>query len=385
LKKEPLFSRNFILICLASFASFSSFYFLLATLPVYVIQLGGSESEVGLIIGVFSASAVVLRLFIGGLSDIHGAKLFILIGTALLSVCSGLYALAATTFALLLIRVFHGAAWASFGTAASALVADIVPKTRRGEAMGYYGMASNLAMAIGPALGIYFMQKRSFPFLFIVSAILALVSTFLSSFIIKETESKSASKPVFPGFSALIEKTALYPAAVLCLVAVTYGSIVSFLPVYAVKKNISNPGWFFTVYAITLLLARSYTGILSDRRGRGFVIVPGLVLAVAALSLLAFANSLVVFLAAAFLYGLAFAAIQPAIIALVIDRAPKNRRGAAMATFSMSMDVGIGGGSFLWGFIAQVYNYETIYLSSSFIAFAAIFIFVFAPRLKSKT
>jgi len=377
--QEKLFTPNFLLASLVTLASFSSFYFLLATLPVYIVQVGGSESEVGLIIGVFSAVAVVLRPFVGRAADDRGKRLFILAGTALLAICSGLYTLARTVPLLLSLRLIHAVGWASFGTSTNALIADLAPKSRRGAAMGYFGMFSNLAMAVGPAIGVIMMTSFSFPVLFAASAGVALLAVILA-LPIKEPVHEARLVATTGAGNGIIERTALFPSMVLTLTAVTYGSIVSFLPLYAAKHQVENPGFFFTVYAITLIVSRGFTGQLSDRYGRRAVIAPGLVLATAGLWLLSAATSVPALIVVAILYGLAFASIQPALMALVVDRAPASRRGAAMGTYSAAMDLGIGIGSIIWGFVAQVAGFEVMYVASGCFALLALAAFLAGTR-----
>jgi MFS family permease len=367
-----LLSANFLLTCLTAFFSFTSFYLLLATLPVYIIEIGGTESEVGLIIFAFSTTAVTLRLLVGRAADERGKRFLMIAGALALSVCSGLYAAARSVLSLLALRVVHGVGWATYGTAANALVADIAPPERRGEAMGYYGMFSNLSMAIGPALGVFLMKRIGFGGLFLAAAAVALVA-FLLGLPIREPP--RVSPPAARAQGAWIERAALFPSAVLTLAAMSYGAIVSFLSIYAQKKGMENPGAFFTVYAVTLLAARGVTGRLSDRLGRAAVIAPGLLLAGVGIGLLAFANSTAAFLVIAVLYGLAFAAMQPALMALVVDRAAPGRRGAAMGMFATAMDLGIGGGSLVWGFVAQQRGYEFMYLAAGAVTLATLVVF----------
>ncbi|MHB1134947.1 MAG: MFS transporter [Chloroflexota bacterium] len=383
--REPLVTRNFVLACLVTLASFASFYLLLATLPVFVLrEAGGSEADVGLIIGVFSGTTVLLRPFIGARADVRGRRAFIVAGNVVMALAGGLYGLARTVPLLLGLRVFHGLGWASFGTATNALVADVVPRSRRGEAMGYYGMFSNLAMALGPALGIFLMQSAGFATLFAVVAGLGVLAVLLSLLIHEPARVLAPAGPGAqrsPAPGGVLERTALFPGAVLALTTVTYGSLVSFLPLYAFRQGLTdNPGLFFTVYAVVLIVARGFTGTISDRWGRGAVIAPGLLLAAVALWVLAAANSLALLLVVAVLYGLAFAAVQPAIMALVVDRAPAQRRGAAMGTFSAAMDLGIGGGSVLWGFVAQAAGYQTMYLASGGVALLALAVYLVGAR-----
>lgn len=377
--KEKLFTADFLLVSFTTLAAFFSFYFLMATLPIYVIRIGGTEAQVGLILGVFGATAVALRPFVGKATDDHGKRLFILAGNGLLCIASGLYTLIVSVPLLLGLRVFHGVGWASFTTASSALAADLAPRSRRGEAMGYFGMFSNLAMAAGPALGVVLMNSYSFPVLFASAAGVALLATLLS-LRLKEPLRSAQQVPPKGSNQGVIEHTALFPAAVLFLTTITYGSIVSFLPIFATRQGIDNPGLFFTAYAITLIAARSFTGQLSDRFGRTVVIAPGLGLAAIALWILSTASSMAAFLVVAALYGLAFAAIHPTLMAFVVDRAAPHRRGAAMGTFSTAMDLGISTGSFLWGFVAQTAGYGTMYVASGIVALIALVVFLIGAK-----
>jgi len=107
-----------------------------------------------LIIGVFTISAVILRPFIGQMVDRRGRKNILISGLLVFLVSMLLYNYTNSVTSLLLLRVFHGIGWGAATTAATTLIADIAPPNRRGEAMGVFGMASNIAMAIGPVLSM---------------------------------------------------------------------------------------------------------------------------------------------------------------------------------------------------------------------------------------
>jgi MFS family permease len=179
-KNETLFSKNFILTSLSTFTLFSSFYFLLITLPIYIQKIGGTESEIGLIIGVFTISAVVLRPFIGQEVDRRGRKIILISGLLVFLVSMLLYIYTNSVTSLLLLRIFHGIGWGAATTAATTLIADIAPPSRRGEAMGIFGISSNVAMAIGPVLSIILLQAYDFPIIFAIGAGIALVSLLLA-------------------------------------------------------------------------------------------------------------------------------------------------------------------------------------------------------------
>jgi MFS family permease len=336
---------------------------------VYVEGLGATAAQVGGIMAVMSATAVILRPFVGKAADARVGRRFITVGLVVLAVANAAYGLTHSLPPVFLLRIAHGVGWAVFGTAAYAFVAHIVPAERRGEAMGYYGMASNLAMAVGPALGAWVMARSGFPVLFGVAAALALAGFGLSLGL----EKLPAGPPAVEG--ALLERSALLPSLVYALFCVTYGAVISFLPLYARARGITHPAWFFTTYALTLILTRSLTGWLSDRHGRARVIVPGLLLAAVALVIFAFASTLAAFLLVSVLYGLALAALQPAMLALVVDRAPAGRRGAAMGTFTMGIDLGIASGAGLGGLVAARFGFSTMYLLAAGVALLAVLSF----------
>lgn len=372
--KAPLFTRSFVLVCLATLTAFVSFYFLLATLPLYIVEIGGTESQVGFIIGVFGSSALLLRPLVGREADVWGRRRLILGGCVVLLVSSLLYSLTDSMAGLLAVRILHGAGWAAFGTASAALVADVIPPQRRGEGMGYYGISINLAMAVGPAAGIFIQRSLSFTWLFVVGGAVAAISVVFAALLNEPPGNRSNQR------GPLFERAAFFPSTVLGLMALTYGSIVSFLPLFAVKRGLGNPGLFFTVFAIVLILSRSPAGRLSDRYGRGVTVIPGLVLAAMGLGLLSTAASVPAFLGVALLYGLAFALVQPSLMALMVDRVSPARRGAAMGTFTAAMDLGIGGGSFLWGFVAQAAGFPAMYQAAAVAAIVALAAFLAGSR-----
>ncbi|VVB96633.1 Multidrug resistance protein MdtG [uncultured archaeon] len=368
-KNKKLFTRNFVLTTLSTITIFTSFYFLLVTLPIYILQLGGSESEIGLIIGVFTISSVLLRPFIGRELDMRGRKKILLAGSLVFLLSTLLYNYTTSVTTLLLLRVLHGAGWGAATTAGSTLIADIAPAGRRGEAMGIFGMASNVAMAIGPALSILLLDSTSFPTLFAVSASIALVSLLLV-LPISETIVVHPKNPLF-------SKEALFPSAMMFAVSLTYGSIVSFLSLFAQKEGITNPGIFFTVFAITLIIVRAFAGKISDIKGRNYVIVPGMVIITLGLWVLSTASTLWVFLISAFLYGLGFGLVHPSLMALLVDRVSERTLGAAMGTFTAAFDLGIGTGSIALGIVLQFYGFSVLYfLGGAIVLIVAVFFMI---------
>lgn len=324
---------------------------------------------------------MIVRPFSGIAADIWGRKLIMILGSVGMAASAVLYVIALSTGPLLGVRILQGLTFSVTNTAAAALVADISPPLRRGEAVGYYGMSNNMAMASGPALGVLIMEKIDFNGLFLISSSLALVS-FVFALLIREPVRQS--RPPLIHRPPLIVRTALFPTFIFYSFTIAAGAVVTFLPLFAVQRGIGNPGLFFTVQALVMVAVRSWTGQLSDRYGRGAVAVPGLIIGAISIALLSQASSLAMFLGAAVLYACAFASIQPALMALVIDRAKTETRGTAMGTYMLAMDLGMGSGALIWGLLSDAWGYSRMYLVASLMLLISIAAFLWVSRHNRK-
>jgi MFS family permease len=371
-----IWTRPFILILAVSFLLFLSMYMLLPTLPIYAQTLGANETIAGTIVGLFTISAVLVRPFFGNLLDRRSRRSILITGIVILLVSVLAHTLAFFIAILLVLRVAHGVGWGASTTASATIASDLVPADKRAEGMGYYGVASTIAMAIGPALGLYLIGSGNFKILFFSSAIIAalgLAGAFFLNYEKKLQIAKAARVQATRG--VIIERTALPPSLVLLFVTVTYGGIMTFIPLYANTRGVENIGLFFTVYAVVLLVSRPLIGRLADRFGGYKFVAPGILLVAAALLLLGQARSLPLFLISGVVYGIGFATVQPVLNAAMISLAPIERRGAANATFSVAMDLGIGLGSIILGLVVQNAGYAFMYGSSAIFALAALIVY----------
>ena len=380
---ERIFSKDFNLVLFANALAFGSFYLLLATLPLFVKHLGGSDTGVGIVMGSFAITAVVLRPFVGRYSDVSGRKRLMIWGAVAVAAICLLYGEATGVVFLVLLRVAYGVGWAVFGTAAWAMASDIAPATRRGEAMGYFGIAMNVSMAVGPAAGVFLVQTWGYGALFWVAAGLAGAAALGSLGLSSDHVVRQRRGSRRGAAGTVLLKSALFPSAVLVCMALTYASVITFLPVYAEVKDLGNPGVFFSVYAVFLIVSRGPLGKASDRFGRGHVVAPGMALIAVSMLLLAWVTSFVGMLVVAAIYGLAAGAVQPVLMAWTVDRARLSERGAAMGTFTAAMDVGVGVGSLAWGVLADAAGFGAVYVVSAAVAGIGLLLLVGGGGLRS--
>lgn len=172
-QRPAVWTLPFTLAVAATTSIFAGFYLLIPALPPFAAALGASKSMVGLVISIYSLAAIPARLLSGSQMDRLGRKRFLLAGLVIFAVTAGLYTLAGSLRVLLALRILHGLSWGWITTAMSALVAEMAPASRRGEAIGYWSLAPTLAMAIAPMSGTVLISAMGFPAVFAATAGLA--------------------------------------------------------------------------------------------------------------------------------------------------------------------------------------------------------------------
>ncbi|MUV37502.1 Quinolone resistance protein NorA [Lentibacillus sp. JNUCC-1] len=361
---DKIWSRDFVLICLANFFIFLGFQMTLPTLPLFVKELGGSDQMIGVIVGSFTFTALIFRPYAGHALESKGRQFVYMVGIAVFTVSLGTFAFITTIAFLIMMRMAQGIGFGLASTATGTIATDLIPPKRRGEGMGYFGLSGNLALAFGPALGLTLAGIISFKALFLITAALGLTAFLLASLIRYKKVEQSPNKAVTVKFD-IFEKTALQPSILLFFITFTFGGIASFLPLYAAKKDIPGIEGYFLVYALFLMVSRLFAGKIYDRRGHIAVFLPGTVLIFIAMILLSWLPNMGVMLLAAGIYGLGFGAVQPALQAWAVDEAPGNRKGMANATFFSFFDLGVGLGALIFGQIAFMFDYAVIYATAA--------------------
>jgi MFS family permease len=374
--------RPFVVLWLATLLFYLGFQLLLPVIPLYAVELGAREAHVGFIIGAFALGAMVPRPLAGDLADRIGRRPFVLLGTAIFALAPLGYAMVGSIPGLLVLRLFHGTGMGFGPTAATVIATDLTPPERRGAAMGVFGLASAVALAAGPYLGGELVRRVGFTATFLVATTIeagALVlawtlpetrpSTRLAPGPLRASVASAAAPSVLGRFwRRWFSAAALYPSGLVLALYVSYGGLAALLPLFAERRQLGNPGLFFTVFALVSLAIRSPAGRLSDRFGRRVLIAPALAASGVSLVLLGLAASQRTFLAAAALYGVGFGAGQPALLAMTADRVPPEERGRAMGTLYTAWELGISGGSILLGLCATRLGYQATWWTAAAIA-----------------
>lgn len=373
--QPPIFTRNFIYVTIINLFVFFSFQMIFPTLPLYIKSLGGTDSVIGLVAGTFTVTSLITRPFAGLSLDKFGRRQIFILGLLVLFFTAFAYSLANSVFMIVLIRLLHGLGWGIAGTATSTVAAEIIPRERFGEGMGYFSMANSVSMAIAPAAGLYIAHRYGFQVVFGASAVLVICGLLLA-FAIRYrsyTPNPVAKQPLY-------EKSAFGPALMIFFTSMTFGGISSFLPLYALSRGIPNIGIFFTVYAAAIFISRPLSGRIVDKYSYDVTIIPGLILIAVASFMIGEAKELSAFLFAAVVYGLGFGTTQMTLQTMVVKNVRQSRLGAANATFFSGVDSGMGVGAIVLGSLAQLYGYSIMYLISSGVVILALIIYIFFLR-----
>jgi MFS family permease len=368
--------KDFFFTWINRFSFFLAHHLTRPILPLYLVSFGASSTVIGAVMAVFTITATTMRIPVGLLIDRIGRKPFLIAGVALFAVGNFGYLWAPSILLMLPFRMLHGVGWSGCTTAVATLAADIAPQKRRGELIGYAAMASSLGGAIGPVAGFALLQRFEFSGVFLGSAALLFVSLILAAFV-KEPQHGPRSNRREKWIDLLVIPENLLPAVAVAFLSFGHGGILTFLPIHALKLGLENPGLWFGLYALCLLLSRPVAGPLSDRISRRAVIIPGLILNLLGIGILALASSPAWLMAAAVVGGFGTGAAQPALMTVAVDQTSSERRGQSMAQYQCFYDLGIGLGSLTLGAFLDLVdqNFSLMYAATAVVALIGLWIY----------
>ena len=384
--EERLFTRDYLFVCLAAFLMSFSFFILVPTLPLYLKDTFGiSQALIGVVLSCYVVAVLSVRPLAGFVADALPRKSVYIVAYAIfVASFLGYFFITQTLALFILLRVFHGFSFGMLTTAGNTLVIDVMPASRRGEGLGYYGVTGNLAMATGPMAGLFVVASGNYTLLFLTSLITGLVGLILAVSV-RAPRKIAAERGEFKlSADRFFLKEGTRACVAFFLLAIPYGMTTSYMALYANEVGITrSAGLFFTVMAAGLITSRLHSG---KRVDRGFVtetirlgiciaffgaMGEALLATVAAWSVTA---GYVLYFITAFLFGFGYGTMFPAYNTLFINLAPNSRRATANATYLTGWDVGIGGGMLFGGMLAEG-GYARCYILGALLVVLGLIVF----------
>ena len=380
---KSTYTTQFWLLCASSYLFFASFNMIIPELPAYLTRLGGEEYK-GFIISLFTITAGVSRPFSGKLADRLGRIPVMVIGAGVCFVTALLYPAITTVFGFLALRFFHGFSTGFKPTGTTAYAADVVPVHRRGEAMGIIGMSGSLGMASGPTIGSTLANNFTTDIMFYASSAFAILSILILLGMKETVEDRQKFHwgMLKMGRHEIIDMAVMTPSIVMVLCTFSFGMILTIIPDLSDHLGIVNRGYFFTIFTVSSILIRILAGRLSDRIGRSAVVMTATLFYAVAMGTLALADTKFIFFLAAVIFGLGNGMNSPTLFAWTVDLSDPGRRGRAMATIFIALELGITVGAIVsgWLYANEAANFPVTFAMGALLSFVAFVFMIFRRR-----
>lgn len=351
-------------------------YVLVAALPIVITsELSGSDLDAGLAMTYFQIGTILCRIFAGRLIDGFNKRIVLLISTALFFIIMGLFNFTTSLEAVFVLRGLHGVVFALGTTVMATLAVLVLPPNRKGEGVNMFAIFSNIAMVLGPAIGLYALSSYGSMALYIFLTVMTGLAMVLSNIIPLSKELTLPKQSKYKGWhiSQFIENKSLPWALMGLFIGFSYSGVLVFIPI---ELNSMGAGiWgsaFFAIFALMIIISRPIVGKIYARYGSKIIIYTGLGLFILGLFVLGLAITPLAILFTAPLLGLGYGAAQPAFQALAIQSAPIERAGVSTATYFLALDISVGAGSVILAVLASAWGYQYLYMFTALVMVIAL-------------
>jgi MFS family permease len=375
--RPRVWTRSFMIVTLIHFVNASNFYLLTVIASSYAVEVYGADlAAAGLAAGVFVVGALLSRSVGGRMLALLSYKKTLVIGLCIATASSAAYLLSPSLPAFITVRTAHGFGFGLNVSALTTIVADITPRRRLGEGMGYFQLAATVATAAGPFVAILLSGAGSYQAVFLICVALLLLSLALMPFLrLRRIDLDAEQRSQFRGFSlsAFIELPVLPASAVAMLMYLSYGAIVAFLALFTASVGIAgHASLFFIVYAAVIFATRPFVSKLFDSRPAGVILYPALCVLTLGFVILSRMDGTASLLAAGLVVGLGQGAVQAVTLALVARMTPPHRQGMATSTYYLMCDIGYSAGPMISGVMLMFVGYFGLYLAMAAVIVIAL-------------
>jgi predicted MFS family arabinose efflux permease len=376
---RALLTRDFVL----GFLAFSGFaialFALIPTLPIFLVRLGTREAEIGVIVGVYGAASLVARLLVGGALSRYSEKAVLMAGALLF----GLTFLALIVFRpfwpLVMVRILQGVSFAALDTAVLAFVVSATPLRQRTRAIGYFMLAPPVAQALAPAFGMFLLNYFGFVVLFLTCTGLC-ACTFLFAWMLRARQAAPTEPSATPQRSRFLDWRVIPPAIPSFLHGIVWGSVMAFLPLYALENRITNPGLYFSAVGTMLIAGRMFGGKVLETISKEKILISCLFVLMVSMVVLSASSTLFMLAVVGLIWGTGGAFFFPTAMAYVLERTGSSD-GITVGTFRAVSDFGIAIGPTIVGVVLPHTGYHLMFLFLAAVFLASLcYFYVYSKR-----
>ncbi|MDO8737359.1 MFS transporter [Candidatus Deferrimicrobium sp.] len=368
----PLYGRDYVLLNVVNFL-YSLYSVIFIFLPAYLYQLGIREGAIGMLMATGTLVSVVLKPGLGMVVGRGARRAFLSLGAFLAAASTVPWLFVTAPGAhLFAIRVAQGASFSIFTAASYAYIAASAPPARRAEALGVFGLSFFLPVSVGGWIGEWVIGRAGFQGLFAAGIGVAFLAAL---FPLGMREPSARERPSMASLKVFLSRAFLVPNTAGYLFGVAYGSIFTFLPVYLVVRGSESIGAFVFFYALSVIATRTLGRKMLDRLPREWVSLCALVLMGAGNLLIPAVPGEVGIVLVGVAAGAGHGLLFPALSALVLDRVGEGSCAMAMAMFTAAFDMGLVTGAAAFGFVAERFGYEAMFVTAAAVVGAGTAIF----------
>lgn len=392
---EKFLTGKFVVISAVSFILRLGMAVMLTAVPLYDLSIGFSKTSAGIMMTVYTMSALVLRPLVGYLVDRYGRKTILSISIVLYALSMVMIAFTKSLSMLYISQSLNGIAFSAYSVALTTMITDIVPESRLTEGLGYYGLTATVAQALGPTLALAliagvgyqgnFLSVAAFCFLMLVPVLFIRYER-EEWFVNAGNKRRDKTEPEQPlrWWERLIERNAIPSSALVCVMAFILAATTTFLVPYAEEAGIEGIGSFFIVRAVGIMVSRVLAGTIERKISTKAIIVIGILGMTIGTGGVYFFSATLPLLVVAFLYGLCYGLLSVILNVHAVKNTPPHRRAAANATYYLAMDAGMGIGAAAWGALADVAGLKSIFVAGAALSLVILFAFLLLSGVKRR-
>ncbi|MBR5731569.1 MAG: MFS transporter [Firmicutes bacterium] len=377
-KKETIWTRNFIVLCVMNFVGFLGQTAINSLMQIHMDNLQASATVTGVVIGISSGVALLMRPVAGSIIDGASKKFLLQLCVFLYAVAIFGYSISGTIFLTIVFRVVFGLGMGFFGAVNLAMATESLPKSKIASGIGIFSLMTVAGQAIGPMICIGVAEKYGVSKAFLLAGTFSFMG-FLLGFLLKYPKQQRGKIDI--RLSGAFAREAMLPGILFFLLMATSSSITSFIYLFAADKGVPGVARFFLVNAIILVIVRPIVGKISDRYGVLKTLLPSLaIFAVMLLLMPQMKNEFMLFVMSA-LYSLGYGTAFPSMQALCMKLTPEDKRGAGTNTFYLFSDLGLFVGPVVAGWLKDAFGFDTMYVCMvSLLVISAVILFVWKKK-----
>ncbi|HEY2525029.1 MAG TPA: MFS transporter [Candidatus Binataceae bacterium] len=345
--------------------------------PVLIVRLGGGAAQIGAIVGVGALAALAVRPGLVPLLKWRGRRAVALWSLVLDGAAMALYVpIHSLGWPIYAVRILQGAVDGTARAALFAMVFDVIPEGRRGEAMALFSLSGQGPAALGPPIGEALLKHFGFEIFFCVAGLLCLVAAIATVMLpagggAGGAHERDSAGVAVEGYRALVFDRKLAPLWIVSFVfAFAVAARLSFVAPFAYEKNIAQVGWYFALYSGIAVVLRLFGGRVLDRVGVARILGPAMGLLGIGVAVLALTGRHGALLGAAVLGGVGHSYAYPALGAMVITHTPAEEFGRSSVVYTSLYDCGSMLAPYLLGLFATLWGYGPMFAVAGLVTIA---------------